>query len=80
MPGSEVGKAVLKRASKASPLAAFINSCLYNQKTNEQSQLYFSHQWTAGNPDYLIRVFGEASHLPIPSSSFQRLLWTKSRA
>lgn len=33
----------------------FVNGCLYNQETDEQPQLYFSHQWAVGDPYDLAR-------------------------
>jgi hypothetical protein len=41
----------------------FINGCLYNQETDEQPQLYFSHQWAAGDPyDLAQKIRNGLSH------------------
>lgn len=45
MLGSEVNNVFAEMRKQG-----FTIGCLYNQETDEQPQLYFSHQWAAGDP------------------------------
>ena len=45
MLGGEVDKVFAEMRKQG-----FTIGCLYNQETDEQPQLYFSHQWAAGDP------------------------------